>query len=230
MNSTDRVIQLFAGLSHSDRDSEQASPKPIIRVRELSERDRRSLLMHCLALGENDRRLRFGSTMPDESITKYVQRIDFKRDTVFGVYDNKFHLVGVGHLAFVPRDALPTINRATGKECIAEFGVSVLESARGFGVGSKLFERAAIHCRNADVDTLYMHYLATNKTMIHIARKAGMEIQCNYGEADAYLKLLLASPVSVLKETAEEQVAMFDYPLQANARIARKWHSSIKKK
>ena len=230
MNSTNIVIQLFSGLSHSDRDSEQTSPKPIIRTKELSERDRRRLLMHFLALGENDRRLRFGSTLPDESITKYVQRIDFKRDAVFGVYDNKFNLVGVGHLAFVPRDSMPMINGATRKERIAEFGVSVLELARGLGIGSKLFERAAIHCRNADVDTLYMHCLATNKIMTHIAHKAGMEIQYDHGEDDAYLKLLPPSPVSVLKGAVEEQVAMFDYALQANARTARKWLSSIKKK
>ncbi|MGZ8316076.1 MAG: hypothetical protein ACXW3B_13010, partial [Telluria sp.] len=46
---------------------------------------------------------------------------------------------------------------------------------------SKLFERAAIHCRNQDVDTLYMHCLSSNKVMMHIARKAGMEIQRTIG-------------------------------------------------
>jgi GNAT superfamily N-acetyltransferase len=118
---------------------------------------------------------------------------------------------------------MPLINGATEKESIAEFGVSVLDSARGLGIGSKLFERAAIHCRNADVDTLTMHCLSTNQTMIHIARKAGMEIQRDYGEADAYLKLLPATPVSMLQEAVEEQVALFDYALKANVRAARKW-------
>jgi GNAT superfamily N-acetyltransferase len=229
MNSTDIVTNLFSGLSQAGREADPIPPKPAIRVKELSERDRRRLLMHFLALGEEDRRLRFGSMLPDELITKYVQRIDFRRDTVFGVYDNKFKLIGAGHLAFVPRDAMPTINGATDKECIAEFGVSVLESARGLGIGSKMFERAAIHCRNADIDTLYMHCLASNKTMIHIAHKAGMAIQRDFGEADAYLKLLPASPASVLQEAVEEQVAVFDYALKANVRAARKWFNNIKK-
>ena len=124
---------------------------------------------------------------------------------------------------------MPQLFDVTEKERIAEFGVSVLESARGLGIGSKLFERAAIHCRNADVDTLYMHCLASNQTMIHIAKKAGMEIQRDYGEADAYLKLLPASPASVLQEAVEEQVAMFDYTLKANVRAARTWINSFKK-
>lgn len=202
--------------------------RPTVRVKELSERDRRRLLMHFLALDPSDRLLRFGSTLPDELITKYVQRMDFARDTIFGVYDAKLKLVGVGHLAFAPRESLPAVMDATDKEHVAEFGVSVSESARGVGVGAKLFQRAAIHCRNADVDTLYMHCLASNQTMIHIARKAGMKIHRDHGEADAYLKLEPASPGSVLREAVEEQVATFDYAIKANTRAANKWLDSFK--
>ena len=149
--------------------------------------------------------------------------LNFARDTVFGVYDNAFKLVGVGHLAFAPREALPQISDATAKERVAEFGLSVSASARGLGIGSKLFERAAIRCRNADVDTLTMHCLASNQTMMHIAKKAGMEIHRTYGEADAYLTLLPADSASVLQEAVEEQVAHFDYRIKANARAAAKW-------
>jgi GNAT superfamily N-acetyltransferase len=197
--------------------------KPVIRVKELSERDRRRLLNHFLALDSNDRLLRFGAVLPDELITKYVQRLDFKRDTIFGVFDNNLALAGVGHLAFAPREALPVVSSATAKARVAEFGVSVSASSRGLGIGSKLFERAAIHCRNEDVDTLYMHCLSSNQTMMHIAKKAGMEIHRDYGEADAYLKLAPANPRSVLQEAVEEQFAMFDYSLKANTKAAFKW-------
>lgn len=207
----------------TDHGSGAAMRKFIVRVKELSERDRRRLLMHFLALDKSDRYLRFGSQLSDEAVTRYVQMINFARDSVFGVYDTNFKLVGVGHLAFAPRDIVPKISEVTAKERVAEFGVSVSSSARGIGVGSKLFERAAIHCRNADVDTLYMHFLATNQTMIHIAKKAGMEIHRLHGEADAYLKMLPANPASVLQEAMEEQVASFDYAFKANARAATKW-------
>lgn len=201
---------------------DQPTEKPTVRVKELSERERRRLLMHFLALDDSDRLLRFGSVLPDELITRYVQMLDFSRDKVFGVYDSNLELLGVGHLAFAPKEAMPSLSNATLKARIAEFGVSVSANARGMGIGTKLFERAAIHCRNEDVDILYMHCLSSNQTMIHIAKKAGMEIQRGYGEADAYLKLTPANPGSMLQEAVEEQFAAIDYTLKANTRAAAK--------
>lgn len=211
------------------RDPEEEPEKFPVRVKALSERDRRRLLMHFLALNESDRLLRFGTVLPDELLTRYVQKLNFSRDTVFGVYDSRFRLMGVGHLAFAPREALPAVRDATTKERVAEFGVSVSAEARGMGIGTKLFQRAAIHCRNGDVDTLYMHCLSSNRTMMHIAKKAGMDIERSYGEADAYLKLAPASPATVMQEAVEEQVAMFDYTLKANARAASKWLANLTK-
>ncbi|MEO6354889.1 MAG: GNAT family N-acetyltransferase [Burkholderiaceae bacterium] len=201
--------------------------RPTVRVKELSERDRHRILRHFLALNEDDRTLRFGMSIKDALITQYVDRLDFSRDTIFGVYTSNFKLIGVGHLAFAPREAFPDSVSATLKERVAEFGVSVSASGRGQGVGSKMFERAAIHCRNADVDTLYMHCLSSNRVMIHIAKKAGMEIHRDHGEADAYLKLLPASPGTVFREAVEEQVASFDYALKANTRAAVKWLENL---
>ncbi|MFZ6862173.1 GNAT family N-acetyltransferase [Undibacterium sp. Ji67W] len=194
--------------------------KSTIYVKELSEKDRHRILRHFLALEESDRLLRFGTYLPDAMVEKYVEGLDFSRDKVFGVMSHHFRLVGVGHLAFAPRSEK---DEATDKDTVAEFGVSVSKTARGKGVGAKLFERGAIHCRNADVDTLYMHCLSSNQTMIHIAKKAGMEIHREYGEADAYLKLLPADAVSVLREAVQEQVAAIDYTIKANARAAVKW-------
>jgi len=201
--------------------------RPVVRVKELSERDRRRLLMHFLALDNSDRLLRFGTVLPDELITRYVQKLDFSRDTVFGVYDDNLRLLGVGHLAFTARETSPVLHNATLKARIAEFGVSVAANARGMGIGSRLFERAAIRCRNEDVDTLYMHCLSSNQTMIHIAAKAGMAIHREYGEADAYLKLLPASPATMLAEAMEEQFATFDYGFKANTKAALKWWNRL---
>jgi RimJ/RimL family protein N-acetyltransferase len=203
------------------RDSNGERKRPTVLVKELSERDRRRMVKHFLALEPRDRLLRFGTMLPDEQVAAYVNRIDFARDNVFGVYNRLFTLVAVGHLAFAPAE--PDKNAVTEKEHVAEFGVSVGKAARGMGVGTKLFERAAIHCRNNDVDTLYMHCLSSNATMMHIAKKAGMEIHRDYGEADAYLKLPPANPTSVLQEALDEQFATLDYTLKANKRFASKW-------
>ena len=196
--------------------------QPVL-VKALSERDRKRVLRHFLALDNSDRLLRFGSQVPDEQVRNYVGKLDFTNDIVFGVVNRRFRLVGVGHLAFTSKEAHPDSIHYTDKEKVAEFGVSVSASARGKGVGSRLFERAAIHCRNSDVDTLYMQCLSSNRTMMHIARKAGMQIQREYGEADAHLHLPPPSPSSVLAEALEEQVAKIDYTVKRNTRAALKW-------
>ncbi len=195
--------------------------RPTVLVKELGERDRRRILRHFLALDPNDRLLRFGSMIPDDAIAAYVGKLDFKHDIVFGVVNRVFQLVGVGHLAFAKADGA----KPTTKQRVAELGVSVSKSARGQGVGSRLFDRAAIHSRNSDVDTLYMQCLSSNQTMMHIARKAGMQIKREYGEADAYLQIPPPSPGSVMTEALEEQWAVIDYNFKANARAAAKWFS-----
>lgn len=214
MNPRDFVNHLFTSLRLS---GEQDST---VRIKELSERDRRRILVHFLALDNDDRLLRFGSQLPDELITRYVQKLDFQHDTLFGVLGEQFKLIGVGHLGFASRETFPALQHVTTKEKIAELGVSVLPQGRGKGVGTKLFERAAIHCRNADVDTLTMHCLGSNQAMMHIARKAGMNIQRAYGEADAFLSLPPATPTTMLREAVEEQVATLDYAYKANNRFA----------
>jgi GNAT superfamily N-acetyltransferase len=194
---------------------------PTVRVKQLQERDRFRIRKHFLSLDKDDRLLRFGTMLPDEQVIAYVNKMDFERDSIYGVYNHVFKLVAVGHLAFAPKEQLTSV-AVTTKEKVAEFGVSVLAIARGQGIGSKLFQRAAIHCRNADVDTLYMQCLSSNQTMMHIAKKAGMEIHREYGEADAYLRLPPPSPGTVMQEAIEEQVATIDYTFKATNRAAAK--------
>ncbi|MES2152696.1 MAG: GNAT family N-acetyltransferase [Pseudomonadota bacterium] len=199
-------------------------PRAAVRVKQLEERDRRRMLRHFLTLDPSDRVLRFGMQLPDGQIEAYVGKIDLGQDIVYGVYNRVFRLVAVGHLAFAHKHSLsPGKASSTSKDQVAEFGVSVSKSARGLGIGSKMFERAAIHCRNSDVDTLYMHCLSSNQTMMHIAKKAGMEIQRDHGEADAYLRLPPPNPGSMLQEALEEQFATIDYTVKANTRAAAKW-------
>lgn len=115
-----------------------------VLLRELTAEDRERLLVHFLALGDEDRMLRFGQRVANHVIENYVRNIDYVRDTLFGVVNSEQHLVGVGHLA------CPAAN---GGNRTAELGISVLEEARGQGVGTKLFERAAMRSRNVRVTT-----------------------------------------------------------------------------
>jgi len=208
-------------------DRQFAAPKPQrpsqatgTMVRQLTAADSKRLLTHFLSLDDDDRVLRFGQRTNDTVVENYVRSIDFVNDAVFGVFDSRLKLIGVGHLAYLPV-------RNEDEPRTAEFGLSVLREARGTGVGSALFARAAMRSRNAGVGTLYMHCLSHNATMMHIARKAGMDIHRDYGEADAYLTLPPADSASILGEMFQEQAAVFDYALKRQVRHANKFLESL---
>ena len=171
-----------------------------ILIRELSRLDRASLEPHFLALGGEDRRLRFGVALRDSAVRAYVARIDFERDAVFGVHDDTLRVIGAAHLAR-SRDH-------------AELGVSVLPGQRERGIGAGLLARAHLRVRNWGLRTLFMHCLAENTVMMYLARKQAMEILVESGEADAWLRLPPADASSHFGEVFAERVATFDYALK----------------
>ena len=174
-----------------------------VHVQRLGEASRLALRRHFLDLDAEDVRLRFGVTISATAIANYVDRIDFDSDAVFGVHDDELALVGVAHVGFT--------------EDMAELGVSVLPAHRGRGIGSALLARAADHVRNRFVTRLFMHCLAENSAMMHIARKLGMKIFVDTGEADAFVKLAPADQASVAGEFVDQRLALFDYALKAQA-------------
>ncbi|MBU3592986.1 GNAT family N-acetyltransferase [Polynucleobacter sp. 71A-WALBACH] len=179
-----------------------------VPVRELHANHRDEILRHFLLLNEEDRRLRFGTQTPDEVIHHYVESLDFDKDTLFGSFDSQLNLIGMAHLAYLPK--------AKGLPVAAEFGVSVLPDGRGQGIGTALLARAAVHSRNTRIETLFVHCLANNRAMMHLAQKAGMRVEYAYGDADAYLKLPPANPGTFVEEATNEQWADFDYAVKEN--------------
>lgn len=184
-------------------------------IKELGESERELFKQHLLALQADDRYLRFGNPLSDDAIGAYVDRIDFTIDTIFGVFDDGLTLVAAGHFA-PTRDEAPNVVRS------AEFGLSVSGVARGTGMGTALFYRAASHARNLQIGTLFMHCLSQNRAMIRIARKAGMEIHQAQGEADAYLSLPPGDLASAIEEGVQQQIAIFDYAIKRHLLAARR--------
>lgn len=154
---------------------------------------RESLERHFLALGAEDRRLRFGANPGDAGVRAYVARIDFERDEVFAVADGDLVLQGVIHVAF------------TGDE--AELGLSVLPGHRGRGVGTSLFERAVVHLRNRGTRKVFVHCLAENEAMLHLSRKHGMQVVSDGVEREAFLLLLPPTLDTFLHEWAQDERA-----------------------
>jgi RimJ/RimL family protein N-acetyltransferase len=148
--------------------------------------DKPAIMEHFLALGADDRRLRFGASLSDDAVRNLEERIDFARDELFGVTDDELRLIGVVHVAFY-RDK-------------AELGLSVLPAARGLGVGNALFERAVMHLTNRAVRQVFVHCLSENTAMMHLAQKHGMHAVRDGPETDSYLALPSPTPLSVLTE------------------------------
>jgi GNAT superfamily N-acetyltransferase len=164
---------------------------------------------HLKALDARDRYLRFGYVATDEQIQAYVDTLDYSRDDIFGIYDRELRLVAMAHLAH---------SFDASYAACAEFGVSVLPRARGHGYGSKLFERAMRHARNVGVELLFIHALAENTVMLHIARKASAIVERDGPDARAYLRLPPATFDSQVRELVEEKLAQTDYRLKLQAR------------
>ena len=181
----------------------------IVPIRSIGPSHGGRISTHLLALGAQDRYLRFGYAANDEQIRRYVDGLNFERDDIFGIYNRKLELIAMAHLAFSTNPEL---------ESCAEFGVSVLSHARGRRYGSRLFDRAVMHARNNGVDMMFIHALSENTVMLNIARKAGATIERDGSESQAYLKLSPADIDSRMTEMALEQIAQTDYRLKVQAK------------
>ena len=183
-----------------------------VPIRSLAPRHRERILAHLVALDEHARYLRFGYAAIDLHLAKYVDRLDFERDEVFGIFNRRLELIAMAHLA------LPLEPASAEHPAMAEFGVSVLARARRRGFGRHLFEHAMLHARNRGVGALFIHALSENTAMLKIARDAGAKVRREGSETEAWLELPPDSFASHLDELVGTRAAELDYRLKAQAR------------
>lgn len=181
----------------------------IVPIRSLGSNHRLRISRHLLALDKNDRYLRFGFTANDDQINRYANGLNFDRDEIFGIYNRRLDMIAMAHLAFSSDSSF---------DMSAEFGVSVLKSARGRGFGARLFDRAAMHARNAGVSRMFIHALSENTAMLKIARNAGAVIERDGSESEAHLRLLPATLDSHLSELLHQQLAQTDYRIKVQVK------------
>lgn len=182
-----------------------------VPIRSLTPRHRERILAHLHALTENDRYLRFGYPATDAQIARYVDTLDFERDEVFGIFNRKIELIAAAHLAYSPAP------QRSDEPAMAEFGVSVLPTARGRHFGARLFDHAILHARNRGVETMFIHALSDNVAMLKIARKAGAEVVREGSESEAFLKLPPETVGSRFDEVIEQHAAELDYQFKVQA-------------
>lgn len=213
--STPLQAQAVARTASSAGDASGRSERPntpssmVVPIRSIGPGQIDRIEAHLLELDAHDRYLRFGYAANDEQIRRYVAQLNFERDELFGIFNRRLELIAMAHLAF-SLDPKYT-------SC-AEFGVSVSKSARGRGYGGRLFERAVMHARNEGVQMLFIHALSENTAMLKIARRAGAVIERDGSESEAHLRLPPADFDSRVTEMVNEQVAITDYHLKAQAK------------
>jgi GNAT superfamily N-acetyltransferase len=191
-----------------------------VAIRNLGPQHRGRILTHLLALNDKDRLLRFGQVATDEQIRTYVEHLDFERDLVFGVFSRRLQLLAMAHLAFEPSTDPPA--------AAAEFGVSVLERARGRGYGAQLFDHAVTHARNRGARDMLIHIARENSAMLAIVRHAGASMRFEGAEVTARLPLPSDTLASQFEELLGHQAAEIDYRMKIHVlRLDRLWPGGL---
>lgn len=193
-----------------------------VPIRSLARRHRRHITAHLLALEPHDRYLRFGYAASKEQITRYVERLDFDRDEIFGIFSRNLVLIAMAHLAHAAVAPQPQAGNGDSKFGASEFGVSVLDEARGRGYGMRLFRHAMLHARNRGVRILLIHALSENIRMLRIARAAGATVMLEGAETDAYVNLPPDTLSSHVGEMVERRAAEWNYAIKRQTIRARK--------
>ncbi len=181
----------------------------MVPIRSLGPSHRERVAQHLLSLDEQDRYLRFGYPANEAQIRGYTDGLNFERDDIYGIYNRKLELLAMAHVAFSD-DPKPVQH--------AEFGVSVLKTARGRGFGARLFDRAVMHARNEGVNRMLIHALSENTAMLNIARHAGATVERNGSESEAHLILPGPTLTTRLTELVEDQLAQVDYGIKRQAK------------
>lgn len=115
------------------------------------------ILEHLLALNADDRFLRFSHAIRDDGMANYVAALDFKRDHLHGLCNANGDILALAHVA--TRDGE------------ADFGLSVLASARGYGFGRALFQHAIALARSHGANRIVCHSISP--AVLHMADGCG---------------------------------------------------------
>jgi len=144
-------------------------------IRPLTVFEREDVRKFYLSLSEDDRRRRFCCTLADETISKYVDRLDFTRDTVMGAFDEHAQIIGLAELVRGPNES--------------EMAFSVRPDMRGQKIGTKLLERLLLRASVCGIRKVFVMFLSDNTPMRKMAIRAGMPVETVDGESTAAREL-----------------------------------------
>jgi len=166
-------------------------------IRPLTVYEREAVRHFYLALGPDDRRKRFCCSLSDETVSSYVDRIDFTRDTILAAFDEQARIIGLAELV-----------RGAGA---GEMAFSVLPDRRCQRIGTKLMQRLLRRAKICGIGKVFVIFLSDNMPMRRMANRAGMALSSVEGEAYAERELPAASAEDLSSWLIEESLAHSGY-------------------
>ena len=166
-------------------------------IKALTVFEREAVKKFYLSLSADDRRKRFCCTLSDDTISSYVDRVDFTRDTVLGAFDEQAQIVGLAELV-------------RGAEA-SEMAFSVRPDKRGQKIGTKLIQRLLLRASVCGIGKVFVMFIADNTPMRKMAIRAGMELSVVDGEAYAARELQVPSAQELAQWFMQESTSHGEY-------------------
>ena len=166
-------------------------------IRPLTVFEREAVGNFYLSLSAGDRRKRFCCTLGDQSVSKYVEGLDFTRDTILGAFDEKARLIGLAELV-------------RGAEA-GEMAFSVRPDRRGQKIGTMLMKRLLARARLCGLRTVFVMFSSDNTPMRRMAIRAGMAIHAADGESHAERELPVPGAEDLTRWLIEETMSHGGY-------------------
>jgi len=159
-------------------------------IRPLTVFERENVRNFYLSLSSDDRRKRFCCALSDETISRYVDRMDFARDTILGAFDERARIIGLAELVR---------NSDQG-----EMAFSVRPDMRGQKIGTALMQRLIARAGMRGIRKVFVLFLSDNTPMRRMAQRAGMPVETADGESQAARELQAPSAEELTRWFVEE--------------------------
>lgn len=164
---------------------------------------------HLLSLDEESRYMRFGYHIKTEQIRELCKKWQENADKhiIFAIENSDLEVVGIGHISLEDEPA--------------ELAFSVLKECQGQGMGDALMKRTVEYCQNHNIKTGCMVCLGSNDKIKSLARKHGVLVKTEHGDASAEVAIPAPNPFSIWNEVVHDQFAKIDHLGKAQRKFAQ---------
>ena len=171
------------------------------------------ILDHLLRLNNEDRRLRFGGSVNEGHIERYVTGLK-DSDIIFAIFDVDLNIIGLSHFALA-------------NDNTAELAFSVDEAHRGKKYGSKLFHRGILSAKILGIKEIFIQCLSENKAIRALAKAHKLSVVTSYGEAEGRLHIDDVRIIDVVEYAMTEHFSLCDFTIKSKLDSIRQAQNTI---